>query len=199
VIVLSIEPPSEHVHWMFATGLVLIGLCLLAEAIVGEEVWGRRPWRRYLWPGLAFFMGVFMWPVMTFFTSSTVHMLAHGSWAEVMMLAGGAHLGLARGKLRSRYWRLTMPLALVVSGSAFLIHEQNSWFYARSSFVHHVCGWTLIVGAAFPFAQTFRPRSWVLGVGFALTFFVLAAVLYTARDVAPILGHLAPEAGAPHR
>ena len=37
-----------------------------------------------------------MWPVMVFFTSSTLHMLAHGSWAQVMMLAGGAHIGLVR-------------------------------------------------------------------------------------------------------
>src|SRR5207249_12065849 len=49
-----------------------------------------------------------LWPVMTFFTNSTIHMVAHGSWAQVMMLAGGAHLGLASGKLQSRYWRLTI-------------------------------------------------------------------------------------------
>ena len=44
-------------------------------------------------------MGVLMWPVMVFFTNSTIHMLAHGSWAQAMMLAGAAELGLARGKL----------------------------------------------------------------------------------------------------
>ena len=37
------QPPAEHVHWMFATGFLLLGLFLLAEAIVGEEVWRRRP------------------------------------------------------------------------------------------------------------------------------------------------------------
>ena len=192
-------PPAEHVHWLFATGFLLLGLCLLAEALVGSEVWNRRAWRAYLWPGLAFAMGLFMWPVMTFFTNSTIHMIAHGSWAQVMMLTGGAHLGLASGKLRSRYWRLTMPLAFLVSGAAFLIHEQNGWLYARSAFVHHVCGWTLVVGAFFPFAATFRPRSGVLNAGYALTFVVLAVVLYTARDIAPILGHLSPRAGLTHR
>jgi hypothetical protein len=80
------------VHWLFATGLLLVGLCLLCEAVVGEEVWRQRPWRRYLWPGLAFSLGVLLWPVMAFFTNSSIHMYAHGSWAEVLMLAGGAEL-----------------------------------------------------------------------------------------------------------
>ena len=52
------KPPAEMVHWLFATGMLLLGLCLLSEAIVGEEVWRRRWWRVYLWPGLAFFLGV---------------------------------------------------------------------------------------------------------------------------------------------
>src|SRR5207237_343913 len=120
---------------MFATGLVLVGLCLAAQAIVGDEVWRRRTWRAYLWPGLAFTMGVLMWPVMVFFTNSTIHMLAHGSWAQVMMFSGAAELGLVRGKLHSRYWRLAMPFAFLVSGAAFLIHEQDSWFFAPAAFL----------------------------------------------------------------
>jgi hypothetical protein len=192
------QPPAEHVHWLFATGFLILGLCLLAEAVVGEEAWRRRRWRPYLWPSVAFGMGLLMWPVMVFFTNSAIHMLAHGSWAQVMMLTGGAHLGLLRGKLRSRCWELTMPLALVVSGVAFLIHEQNGWLFSRSAFVHHVCGWTLIVGALFPLGKTLRPRVTVFGAGYALTFVVLAVVLFTARDAAPIFGHYA--AGVvPHR
>src|SRR4029077_4898350 len=58
------QPPSEHVHWMFATGFLFLALCLVARAIVGPEVWDRRRWRAYLWPGLVFFMGLMMWPVM---------------------------------------------------------------------------------------------------------------------------------------
>jgi hypothetical protein len=193
------QPPAEHVHWMFATGFLLVGLCLLARAIVGEEVWDRRPWRAYLWPSLTFLMGVLMWPVMTFFTNSTIHMVAHGAWAQVMMLAGAAHLGLVRGKLKSDLWRLTMPLAFVVSGAAFLIHEQNGWLFARSAFVHHIAGWTLVVGALFPLAATFRKRSTAAQAGYAITFVVIAIVLFTSRDVAPIFGHLSSEAGIPHR
>ena len=71
------QPPAEHVHWLFATGVLLLGLLLLAEAIVGREVWRRRKWRAYLWPSLLFGLGVFMWPVMVLFTNSTIHMLAH--------------------------------------------------------------------------------------------------------------------------
>ena len=193
------EPPAEFVHWMFATGLVLIGLCLLGQAIVGDEVWRRRAWRAYLWPGLAFAMGVLMFPVMVFFTNSTIHMLAHGSWAQVMMLAGAAELGLVRGKLHSRYWRLTMPLAFVVSGAAFLIHEQNTWLFARAAFLHHLIGWTLIIGAVFPLLAFFRPRSAVWRSGFALTFVVLGVMLYCDRDLAPVFGHLSPQAGQEHR
>jgi hypothetical protein len=192
-------PPAEFVHWMFATGFLLLGMCLLAQAIVGDEVWRKRAWRAYLWPGLAFLLGLLMWPVMVFFTNSTVHMLAHGSWAESMMLAGGAELGLVRGKLRSRYWRLTMPLAFLVSGSAILIHEQNGWFFARSAFLHHAIGWMVVTCAIFPLVSVFRPREAVWRTGFALTFVALGVLLYCDRDVAPIFGHISSQVGTPHR
>ena len=109
------EPPAEVVHWMFGVGFVFLGLCLLAETIVGREVWRRRSWRAYLWPSVAFLMGVFMWPVMVFYTSSAIHMLAHGVWAQSMMVAGAAQLGLVRGKLRNPLWELTLPCAFAVS------------------------------------------------------------------------------------
>jgi hypothetical protein len=193
------EPHAEMVHWFFATGLLLLGLTLVCESIVGEEVWRRRTWRLYLWPGLAFGMGVLMWPVMTFYTNSAIHMYAHGSWAEVLMLAGGAELGLVHGRLKSRWWRLTMPLAFVVTGTAFLVHEQNTWFFARSAFLHHLLGWTFLIAAIFPLGVALRPRSVVFRTAFALTFVVLAAMLYSDRDVAPIFGHLSSSAGIPHR
>jgi hypothetical protein len=184
---------------MVATGFLILGLCLLAEAIVGTDVWTRRRWRAYLWPGVLFLMGVLMWPVMTFFTNSTIHMLAHGSWAQVLLLAGGAELGVARGKLRSPYWRLCSALGLAVSGGAFLVHEQNGWLFARAAFLHHVAGWTLVVCALFPVVQAFRPRSLTAGLGFGATFLILAVILYADRDIAPIFGHLSYYAGVPHR
>jgi hypothetical protein len=193
------QPPAEHVHWMFATGFLLLALFLLAEAIVGEEVWRRRAWRAYLWPSFAFFMGVLMWPVMTFFTNSTIHMVAHGAWAQVMMLAGGAELGLVRGKLQSVWWRLATPFAFVVSGLAFLLHEQNPWLFQRSAFLHHLLGWTMVLGAVFPLLRAFRPRWIVAQAGFALVFAVVAVALYADRDLAPVFGHLSPLAGQPHR
>jgi len=193
------EPPAEMIHWLFATGLLMLALCLLSEAVVGREVWQSRPWRKYLWPGLAFGMGVFMWPVMAFFTNSAIHMYAHGSWAEVLMLAGGAELGLVHGRLKSKWWRLTMPLAFVVTGTAFIVHEQNAWYFARSAFLHHLLGWTFLVAAVIPLGMTFRPKSMALQSAFALTFVVLAAMLFCDRDLAPVFGHLSPLAGVPHR
>ncbi len=192
-------PPAEHVHWLFATGFLLLGLLLLAEAIVGREVWRRRAWRAYLWPSLLFALGVLMWPVMVFFTNSTIHMLAHSSWAQVMMLAGAAELGLVSGKLESELWRLAVPLSFAVSGAAFLIHEANPWLYSRSAFVHHVCGWTLLVGALFPLGAAFKPRSVVFNAGYALVVVAVSIALYASRDVAPVFGHLSPAAGAAHR
>jgi hypothetical protein len=194
-----VMPHAEMVHWWFATGFLILGLALVAEAVVGGEVWGKRPWRRYLWPGTCFLMGVLMWPVMTFFTNSTIHMVAHGSWAQVLMLAGGSELGLARGKLRSQYWRLCSSLALLVSGAAFLVHEQQHWLFSRAAFLHHALGWTLLISAIFPLLQAFRPRSFAAATGFATTFLVTAVLLYCDRDTAEIFGHLSRNAGLPHR
>jgi hypothetical protein len=192
-------PPAEHVHWLFATGFLILGLCLLGEAIVGTEVWQRRAWRAYLWPGMAFALGVLLWPVMVFYTNSALHMLAHGAWAEVLMLAGGVELALVRGKLQSSWWRLAMTAAFLVSGAAFLVHEQNAWLFQRSAFLHHLLGWTLLVAAIFPFGRAVRPRSHAAAAGFALTFVVIAVVLYCDRDVAPVFGHISQLAGTPHR
>jgi hypothetical protein len=194
-----VQPLPEQVHWLFATGFLLLGLCLLGEAIIGTDVWRMRAWRAYLWPGLVFALGISMWPVMVFFTSSTLHMLAHGVWAEVLMFAGAVELALVRGKLQSSWWRLAMTSAFAVSGAAFLVHEQNAWLFQRSSFLHHLLGWTLLIAAVFPLARCMRPRSQVAATGFALTFVVIAVMLYCDRDVATVFGHISPIAGTPHR
>jgi hypothetical protein len=193
------QPEPQFVHWLFATGFLVLGLSLLGESIVGTPIWSRRPWRAYLWPAAAFLMGIGLWPVMILYTNSTLHMVAHAAWAQVLMLAGGAELALARGKLRNPLWHLTVALALFVSGVASLVHEQNSWLFARSAFIHHAMGWTMIAGSLFPLARTFRPRSFALGAGFAATFLVVAVLLYAHRDVAEIFGHISPAAGTPRR
>jgi hypothetical protein len=189
------EPPAEVVHWMFGVGFLFLGLCLLAEAIVSPPVWRRRSWRAYLWPGIAFLMGILMWPVMVFYTSSAIHMLAHSAWAQVLMLVGAAQLGLVRGKLHSQLWELTLPLALVVSGLAFLIHEQNPWFFSRSAFLHHALGWTLLAGSVVCLGRAVQPRSTVFNAGFAVMIIAVSALLFCDRNVAPIFGHLSPLAG----
>ncbi len=100
------EPKAEMVHWLFGAGVLLLGLIMFAEVLVGEEVWRLRPWRIYLWPGIAFALGVLMWPVMAFYTNSAIHMVAHGTWAQALMAMGAVELGLAKGKLHNRWWRL---------------------------------------------------------------------------------------------
>jgi len=192
-------PPSETVHWMFATGILFLGLLRFAQAFAGEAVWRRRTWRLYLWPGLAFAIGVAMWPVMTFYTNSAIHMLAHSAWAQSLMVMGAAELGLAHGKLHSRWWKLATPTAIAITGLAFLVHEQNDWLFARSAFLHHLLGWTLLIGALIPLALVFRPRSLVFQSGFAVLMVAVAVMLYCDRDVAAIFGHLSPLAGPPRR
>ena len=192
-------PPSETVHWMFATGILFLGLLRFAQALAGDEVWRRRTWRLYLWPGLAFAIGVAMWPVMVFYTNSAIHMLAHSAWAQSLMVMGMAELGLAHGKLHSRWWKLATPAAIAITGVAFLVHEQNDWLFARSAFLHHLLGWTLLIGALFPLALVFRPRSIVYQSGFAVLMVAVAVMLYCDRDVAAIFGHLSPLAGPPRR
>ncbi len=183
-------PRAELIHWAFGAGFLLLGLFLLAEAIVGTEVYRRRRWRAYLWPGLAFGLGVLLWPVVVFFTSSTIHMLAHTSWAEAAMLAGAVQLGVVHGRLTSQWWVLTVAAAMVISGTAFLVHEQNPWLFSRAAFLHHAIGWTLVLAAVFPIGQAFRPRKAVWQAGFAASWIAIAVLLLCDRDVAPIFGHL---------
>jgi hypothetical protein len=192
-------PEAEFVHWWFATGFLILGLLLLAEAIVGEDVWRRRGWRPYLWPSFLFLMGLLMWPVMVFYTNSTIHMLAHGSWAQAMMLAGAVELALARGKLASPTWRLATAFGFAVSGTAILVHEQNGWLFARAAFLHHAIGWTVIAGALVALLRVARPRSATVQAGFALVLVVVSVFLFSDRDAAPIFGHMSPLAGEPHR
>jgi hypothetical protein len=194
-----VEPKAEMVHWLFGAGVLLLGLIMFAEALVGEEIWRLRPWRIYLWPGIAFALGVLMWPVMAFYTNSAIHMVAHGAWAQALMAMGAVELGLAKGKLHNRWWKLAAPLGIAVSGLAFLAHEQNPWFFARAAFLHHVMGWSLIVTSLVALAIVFRPRSIVLRTGFAIFVVGLSVLLFSDRDVAPIFGHISPLAGQPHR
>jgi hypothetical protein len=112
---------------------------------------------------------------------------------------GAAELGLAKGKLHSRWWRLAAPVGIALSGVAFLIHEQNAWFFARAAFLHHLLGWTLIGAALFPLGLAFRPRSMAFRYGFGICVIAISVMLFADRDIAPVFGHISPLAGVPHR
>jgi len=184
-----VVPRPEIAHWLAASFALLLGLILLAEVIVGTTVFRRRPWRAYLWPSLALGAGVGLWVITIFSTFSTMHLLAHAVWAEAAMIAGAVQLAVVREKLSSPYWSLVTAGALLISGAAFLIHEQNPLLYSRSAFLHYALGWTCLVGALFPLGKALWPRRLVWSAGFALTWVMLAVLLFSDRDVAPIFGH----------
>ena len=188
-------PKAEIAHWLFAAGFLFFGLVLLAEALVGTEVFRRRAWRACLWPGLTLLAGAWLWVIAIFSTFSTLHLLAHAVWAQAATAAGGVQLAVVRGRLTSQYWSLVTAAALLVSGASFLVHEQNGWLFARSAFLHHLIGWTLVVASVFPLGEALRPRRALWAYGFAATWVLLAVMLFADRDVAPIFGHLSELAG----
>ena len=181
-------PKAETAHWIAASVALLIGLLLIAEAIVGPEIFRRRMWRAYLFPSVVVASSVGLWVIVVFSTFSTMHLLAHALWAQAALVAGAVELAVVRGKLKSPNWSLVPGFALLVSGLAFLVHEQNPWLYSRSAFLHHAIGWMLVVVALFPLGQALRPRQVVWRAGFALTFVLLAILLFADRDAAPIFG-----------
>ena len=74
-------------------------------------------------------------------------------------------------------------------------HCKCVWLFARSAFLHHLIGWTLVVASVFPLGEALRPRRAVWAYGFAATWVLLAVMLFADRDVAPIFGHLSELAG----
>ena len=189
-------PRAEIAHWLFAAGFLFFALVLLAEAIVGPDVFRRRAWRAHLWPSLLLFAGLWLWVIAIFSTFSTLHLLAHAVWAQAATAAGAVQLAVVRGRLVVvRTGRSSPRPALLVSGASFLIHEQNGWLFARSAFLHHTIGWTMVVAAVFPIGAAFRPRRSVWAYGFAATWIAVAVMLFSDRDVAPIFGHLSELAG----
>ena len=180
-------PRPETAHWIAAAVSLLIGLLLVSEAIVGTEVFRRRAWRAYLFPAVVVASTVGLWVITVFSTFSTMHLLAHAVWAQVALVAGAVELALVRGKLRSPNWSLVPAFALLASGFAFLVHEPNTWLYSRSAF--------LVLFSIFPLGQALRPRQLVWRAGFALTFVLLAVLLFADRDAAPIFGRFGAGAG----
>jgi hypothetical protein len=183
-----VVPRAEMAHWLAAAVALLIGLLLIAEVIVGPEIFRRRAWRAYLFPSVVVVSSVGLWVITILSTFSTMHLLAHAVWAQAALVAGAVELAVVRGKLHSPLWSLVPAFALLVSGVAFLVHEPNGWLYSRSAFLHHSIGWMLVVVALFPLGQALRPRKVVWHAGFALTFVLLAVLLFADRDVAPIFG-----------
>ena len=194
------EPHAEIVHWWFGMAVLVLGLIMVAEGIVGREVWQMRQWRVYLWPSIAFGLGILMWPVMALYTNSAIHMIAHGMWAQALMIMGAAELGLAKGKLteplvaargagrdRALGRRVPRPRAepvvlrpgRVPAPPDRVDADRRGALPARAR-------------------RSGRGRPGSKGA-FGLFVIALAVMLFCDRDVAPVFGHLSPLAGAPHR
>ena len=136
---------------------------------------------------------------MAFFTNSAIHMYAHGSWAEVLMLAGGAELGLVHGRLH--------VAALAADVAARVRRHRDRVHRARAEPVV-----LRAVGVPAPPARLDVPRRRACAArarvpaalgrapgGFAVVIVVVSIQLFTDRDVAPVFGHLSPLAGPAHR
>lgn len=187
-------PRPEIAHWLTGGVCLLLGLLLLSEAVVGSTVFRRRAWRAYLWPSIALGGGVCLWLIVVFSTFSAMHLLAHAVWAQSAMIVGALQLAVVRGKLTSPRWSLVTAGALLLSGAAFIVHEQNSWLFSRSAFLHHALGFVVVTAALFPLGHALRPQRVVWRAGFALTFVVVAVLLFADRDFAPIFGRLSDTA-----
>jgi hypothetical protein len=192
-------PVPEQVHWLFGAGFLLLGLCLISELIVGHELWARRLWRAYLLPGLLFGLGLMLWPLAVRSASSTIHLIAHSTWAAMVTLAGVAELGRERAKLRVKIWEFGVPFALFVSGLAFLAHENRGFWFSRAAFLHYIIGWVMVGGGLFYGLYVARPHWRALRPTVALSVVIVAVLLFCIRDVAAIFGHLSPNAGPQHR
>ena len=58
----------------------------------------------------------------------------------------------------------------------------------RSAFLHHAIGWMLVIVSLFPLGRAVQPGRIVWRTGYALTFVLLAVLLFADRDAAPIFG-----------
>ena len=147
-----------------------------------------------------FGLGVFMWPVMVFFTNSTIHMLAHSAWAQMMMLAGARR---ARARQREAQERVVEAVrAARVRGLGRGVSDPRGEPVAL-----------LALGVRPPRVRLDPARRRALparrrvqaalarlhGRLRARAASPIAVALYTSRDVAPVFGHLDPTAGVAHR
>ena len=187
-------PRPEIAHWLTGPSACSSGCSSCRRRSSARRVFRRRPWRAYLWPSIALGGGVMLWVIVVFSTFSAMHLLAHAVWAQAAMVVGAVQLAVVRGKLASPRWSLLTSGALFLSGVAFIVHEQNPWLFSRSAFLHHAIGWVVVVAALFPLGEALRPRAVAWRAGFALTFVVVAVLLFADRDLAPIFGRLSDTA-----
>ena len=90
---------------------------------------------------------------------------------------GRAELGLVHGSLPPVVAADVAARVRSSTGIAFIVHEQNPWFFARSAFLHHLLGWTFIACAASRCSRIcgrVRPATG----GFALSVVLVSVMLF---------------------
>ena len=157
-----------------------------------------RRWRMYLWP-----VDRFRPRRRPLAGLGVLHELdaAHGGPCLVgrgpRCSAGAVQLALVRGKLTSRWWTLSLSVSLLVSAARVPDPRAEPVVL-------------LARGVSAPRDRLDAPRrgdlpdragdaaaAFAWNAGFAMTWIVLAVMLFCDRDVAPIFGHLSPLAGGP--
>ena len=195
------QPPAEHVHWMFATGFLLLALFLLAEAIVGRG-------------GLAAAHVADVPLAVVRVPDGRPHVARDDVLHELDDPHGRARgvgpgddarraprsSGSCEGKLHSALWRLAMPFAFLVSGDR--VPAARAEPVALPALVVPAPLARLDdrpVGAVFPLARASGRGGRSRTPASRSCSSSSRSRCIADRDLAPVFGHLSPLAGEPHR
>ena len=182
-------PKAEEAHWLAAAIALLIGLLLVSELIVGPEVFRKRAWRAYLFPAVVIVSSVLLWVITIFSTFSTMHLLAHAIWAQAALVAGAVELARGSGKAaRARAGRsFRRSRSSSRESRSSCTSRTRGCTRARRSSTTRSAGCSSSSRSSRSVRRSSRGRL-VWRAGFALTFVLLAVLLFADRDAAPIFG-----------
>lgn len=179
-------------------GVVLGAAALIA--LVQATGWLETGRLRLLWPGLIlaagtgllFYLivphhGLSRARVQWSFVFGDPQQRQHIVIATLMLLAGLAELLTRSGRVTARAWSFAWPMALLVVGVLFFIHQQHGTSAAvmRATLVHRWLGSVLIGAGALAGIDAMRSRrGGVLGVAWTFMLLMAAVLLMMYREPA---------------